>query len=107
MFLCEWWTHDRTLEQAQKCIMHSDLLVAYVDENDQLCAFTGVLTDFTFKALILNVVVAKPYRDHGLGTRIMQDILNHPQLASIGKCICLDKLPYAKIKIRSINNNVP
>ncbi|MGV6852411.1 MAG: GNAT family N-acetyltransferase [bacterium] len=83
LFLCEWWTHERTLQQIQKCIKHSDLLVAFVDDNDQLCAFARVLTDFTFKALILDVVVAKPYRDHGLGTRIIQEILNHSQLASI------------------------
>lgn len=55
----EWWCKDRTLIQTQKVVENSSLIVGIIDKYDNLIAFARVLSDFTFKAFIFDVIVAK------------------------------------------------
>ena len=55
----EWWTKGRTLEETKNCVAGSQVCIGLVDANDDLIGFARVLTDFTFKALIFDVIVRK------------------------------------------------
>ena len=48
----------------------------------KLIGFGRVLTDYTIKAFIFDIIVDKQYRNYGLGKCIMNEILNHPQLVN-------------------------
>lgn len=82
MYQNEWWTKGRELSQVQQMLRHSDLIVA-VCEGERLVAFARVLTDFLFKALILDVIVDSTYRSQGLGRALMENIVNHPSLRPV------------------------
>ena len=79
----EWWTKGRTHEQTRRCIDGSQLCVGLLDSDDNLVAFARVVTDFTFKALIFDVIVAGGARGCGLGRRLMALIKNHEKLRDV------------------------
>lgn len=80
----EWWTRQRTIEQVRRLLEHSNLIVAFCQrQNGQLIAFARVLTDFTIKALILDVIVDRNFRGSGLGKDLMDAVVSHPRLAPV------------------------
>ena len=76
----EWWTDKRTLDETQKVVENSQIVIAMVDENNELQAFARVLTDYVFKALIFDVIVSEKYRGQGLGKELMSLVQNHSAL---------------------------
>ncbi|WP_440904445.1 GNAT family N-acetyltransferase [Catenovulum sp. SX2] len=88
----EWWTKGRTLEETQNCVSGSQICVALVDLNGRLNGFARVLTDFTFKALIFDVIVAPDQRKTGLGNELIRLIKEHQKLRAV-KCFELYCLP--------------
>lgn len=78
-----WWANQRTLEQTRRCINGSQLCFGIVDENSNVIAFARVLTDFTFKAIIFDVIVCQNHRAKGLGDKLMNLIQQHPQLKQV------------------------
>ena len=79
----EWWTKGRTLEDTRKCVNHSQICIGLLNEHQDLIGFARVLTDFTFKALIFDVIVASEHRNKGLGDQLVSLILNHQQLRDV------------------------
>lgn len=79
----EWWTKARTLEDTRKCVANSQLCIALVDTQDNLIGFARVLTDFTFKALVFDVMIREDQRGKGLGDRLMGLIKSHEQLSGV------------------------
>src|SRR5258708_3258970 len=80
----EWWTGHRTMEQVRRLVEHSNLIVGFCQQqNGRLIAFARVLTDFTIKALILDVIVDHDFRGCGLGKVLMDAIVSHPRLESV------------------------
>jgi GNAT superfamily N-acetyltransferase len=80
----EWWTKGRSPAQVRSLLEHSDLVVAYREmENDRLAAFARVLTDFTIKALVLDVIVDREYRNRGLGKMLFDAVVSHPRLQGV------------------------
>jgi predicted GNAT family N-acyltransferase len=80
----EWWTNQRRDEDVAQMLQHSDLVVGVcTDPGGQLVGFTRVLTDGVFKALIFDVIVARPHRHTGLGRQLMDYVLNHSMLAGV------------------------
>lgn len=80
----EWWTQDRTLEDVRQMLAQTDLIVAFCDRHDgRLVGFARVLTDFTYHALLFDVIVAESHRGRGLGRRLMQAVASHPRLQSV------------------------
>ena len=79
----EWWSNGRSLEETRRCVAGSQLCFALLDEADQLLAFTRVLTDFIFKAVIFDVIVAPAHRGQGLGDELMQHVLQHERLRQV------------------------
>ena len=80
----EWWTNNRTIEQTRAILKGSDLVIGVCDEaDDRLVAFARVLTDRIARAFIFDVIVAADQRGRGLGRRIVDEALEHPDLKSV------------------------
>ena len=79
----EWWTDKRTLEETQKIVLNSSIVIGLKNEKDDLIAFARILTDFTFKAIIFDVIVEKSLRHEGLGKKIMDLIVHHKKLQDV------------------------
>jgi len=79
----EWWTRGRTMEDTKKCVAGSQICIGLVSGDDELIGFSRVLTDYTFKALIFDVIVSENKRNQGLGNTLLSLIKNHEQLKSV------------------------
>jgi predicted GNAT family N-acyltransferase len=90
----EWWTRDRTLAATRRCVRGSQVCVGLVDPAGNLLAFARAITDFTFKALIFDVIVASAARQRGLGDRLLELITGHEQLRGVRhfELYCLPEL---------------
>jgi ribosomal protein S18 acetylase RimI-like enzyme len=76
------WAKGRTLDDAKQMLRHTDVALCAWD-GDQLVGFGRVLTDFVYRATIWDVIVDKAYQGQGIGTDIVQRILNHPRLTNV------------------------
>jgi ribosomal protein S18 acetylase RimI-like enzyme len=76
------WAKGRTLNDARDMLRHTDVAVCAWD-GDHLIGFGRVLTDFVFRATIWDVIVDEAYQKQGIGTEIVQRILQHPRLKKV------------------------
>ena len=84
LYANEWWTRDRTRPDVERMLADSDLLfVVTGTESESLVAFARVLTDHTYVALVLDVIVAPAYRGCGLGRLLIEGICSAPQLSDV------------------------
>ena len=83
LYLREWWTEDRSLEETRRCVEGSQVCIGLTDDSDNLIGFVRVVTDYSFKALIFDVIVAEAHRGTGLGDRLIERVLEHPDLANV------------------------
>src|SRR5437870_1824724 len=80
----EWWTQGRDARDVRRMLEASDLLVAFCDgTSKRLIAFARVLTDYVYKALILDVIVAPSHRGTGLGKALVDAVVHHPVLRTV------------------------
>ena len=79
----EWWTKDRTLQETTDVVEGSQINLGILNAQGSLVAYARVLTDFTFKALVFDVIVADDHRGDGLGEKLMQAIKGHEKLARV------------------------
>jgi GNAT superfamily N-acetyltransferase len=78
------WAADRTGPEVGRMLAASDLIFALIDQPaDRLVGFARVLTDETYLAIVLDVVVASDYRQRGLGRMLLDAIVSHPRLVDI------------------------
>ncbi len=76
------WAKNRSLDDAKEMLRHTDLTIS-AWEGDRLVGFGRVLTDFIYRATIWDVIVDRAFQGHGVGTEIVQRILNHPRLTRV------------------------
>ena len=80
----EWWSAQRTRPDVERMLAASDLLFAVVETgSDSLVAFARVLTDRTYLALVLDVIVAPEHRGAGLGRLLVESICSEPALRNV------------------------
>jgi GNAT superfamily N-acetyltransferase len=80
----EWWTTGRTLEDVRTMLQHTDFVFGVIDSDSaKLLAFARVLTDRVYKAFLYDVIVHPDVRAAGLGTFLMQHIMEHPVLSKV------------------------
>jgi len=100
MYQDEWWSHGRNLHDVSRVVQHSDLVFAFCDsETGSLVAFARVLTDFVYKAVVFDVIVARSHRDLGLGRMLLDAITAHPALLFVEhiELYCRDEMvPFYK-----------
>jgi predicted GNAT family N-acyltransferase len=84
LFRSAWWTKTRDADAVERMLEGSDLTVGLVDPaSDRLVGFARAITDHTFLAVVLDVIVDPDYRGTGLGARLMNELLAHPELAAV------------------------
>jgi GNAT superfamily N-acetyltransferase len=90
----EWWSKGRSLDRTRRGIQGSQVVIGIVDESDELIAFARVLTDYTFKALIFDVIVAESARNRGMGRKLMDLVTGHEALQDVRhfELYCLPEL---------------
>jgi predicted GNAT family N-acyltransferase len=79
----EWWTGGRSLDATRQCVKGSQICIGLVDGEGNLAAFARVITDYTFKALIFDVIVSGTARGTGLGKRLLEVITHHDKLRNV------------------------
>lgn len=95
LYQSEWWTKGRQLDDIRRMVEHTDIIIAFCEsDTKKLVAFTRILTDYVYKALVFDVIVAAPYRNTGLGRRLMDAVVNHPALKLVHhlELYCLPEL---------------
>jgi GNAT superfamily N-acetyltransferase len=84
MFQDEWWTKGRGIEDVRRMLDHSSVIVGFCEaESKHLVAFARVLTDYVYKALVLDVIVEAENRGRGLARALMDAVVGHPSLVSV------------------------
>jgi len=80
----EWWSAGRSPDDVRRMLAHTDLIFGFIDRrNDRLVAFCRVLTDFTYRATVYDVIVSPEYRGSGLGRRLVQTVLGDLRLKQV------------------------
>lgn len=79
----EFWSQNRTQEDVTKMLTASDIIIGLIDECDRLIAFVRILTDFVYRAFIFDVIVKPSHRNQDLGKKLLDLIVEHPQLQSV------------------------
>ena len=90
----EWWTKNRTLEETKKCVHGSQICIGLIDKNNILIGFVRVITDFTFKALIFDLIIKSEFRGKGLSKKLMSLVKAHENLKDVThfELYCLPEL---------------
>ncbi|MEG3894674.1 MULTISPECIES: GNAT family N-acetyltransferase [unclassified Microcoleus] len=81
----EFWSDKRTREDVVKMLAATDVIIGLVDECDRLIGITRVITDFVYRAMIFDVIIKPTHRKTGLGAKLMDAVLNHPELQAVEK----------------------
>ena len=83
-----WWARDRTLPEIARMLRHTDFVFGLCDPDTQaLVGFARVLSDRVYRTTIWDVMVAADYRGCGLGRRLLEEILHHPELQNVESTI--------------------
>ena len=84
LFQSAWWTAARTPKAVERMLDGTDVVVGLVDsDSGRLIGFARAITDRTFLAVVLDVIVAPDRRGSGLGARLMDELLARPELADV------------------------
>lgn len=76
----EWWTADRALADVELMLRSTPVVVGAVTAGDELVGFARVLTDRTYYAVLLDVIVREDHRGRGVGALLMDTVVGHPAL---------------------------
>ncbi|MBS3028096.1 MAG: GNAT family N-acetyltransferase [Dolichospermum sp. DET50] len=79
----EFWSHNRTYQGVVKMLAASDMIIALVNEQKELIGFCRILTDFVYRGVIYDVIVKPSYRKMGFGAKLLDEVVNHPQLKEV------------------------
>jgi ribosomal protein S18 acetylase RimI-like enzyme len=84
LFASAWWASARADAAVARMLAGSDVVVALVDPAcDRMVGFARAISDQTFLAVVLDVIVDPNYRGQGLGKRLVDELLASPGLASV------------------------
>ena len=93
----EFWSNKRTHQDVVQMLAASDIIIGLVDDNEKLIGFTRLLTDFVYRAIIFDVIIKPTHRNMKLSSKLMDAVVNHPQLKSIdwiALCCLPEMIPY-------------
>ena len=77
----EWWG-DRERADVEQALENTSLAVGLRDGN-RLVAAARVFTDFVYYAKVYDVIVTESRRNEGMGERLMEAVVEHPDLGAI------------------------
>jgi N-acetylglutamate synthase-like GNAT family acetyltransferase len=76
-----YWSKGRSIEIINKSVENS-LCFGVYNKNEQL-GFARVVTDFSIFAYLADVFILEEYRSLGIGKKLIQTILEYPELKDI------------------------
>jgi predicted GNAT family N-acyltransferase len=79
----EWWCVGRSLEDVRTMLEHCLAFGVVHPDSQELHAFARVITDCVFKAFLFDVIVHPDHRSEGLGTFLLEQVIQHPMLARV------------------------
>ena len=81
------WARGRSHAQLRMLLRHSDIFLTAWDGHG-LVGCARVLTDFTVRALICDVIVHPAYQRRGIGRLLIEAVKAHPALQRV-EMLCL------------------
>jgi N-acetylglutamate synthase-like GNAT family acetyltransferase len=80
-YLCNrsYWAKGRSIERVKKSIDNSICFGMY-DSEGNMVGFARVVTDKVVFAYLMDLFIFEAYRGKGLGTELVQHIIEHPDL---------------------------
>jgi len=75
-----YWAGERTQPVVDKCVETS--LNFGMFQGDRLVGYARIVTDYATQAYLCDVVIAEVLRGRGLGSWLLECVLNHPDLAT-------------------------
>ena len=79
----EFWSKNRTYQGVVKMLAASDIIIALVTEQKEVIGFCRILTDFVYRGVLYDVIVKPSYRKMGFGAKLLNEVINHPQLKEV------------------------
>lgn len=76
-----YWAQGRSLAVVRTSVEHSLCFGVY--EGEQQVGFARVVTDHTTFGWLCDVFIIESHQGRGLGKRLIEAIVNHPQLAEL------------------------
>ncbi|WP_231607388.1 GNAT family N-acetyltransferase [Fictibacillus sp. 18YEL24] len=95
LFKNEWWTQNRQPSEIKQMVNNSGVVIGLInDESKELVGFARVITDTLYRAFIFDVIAKESYRNSGIGTILMNNILSHPLVKDVDRVelYCPDRL---------------
>ncbi len=84
-----YWAQKRTREQTETAIKNSLPFGVYKGENQ--IGFARVVTDYATFAYLGDVYILSEFRGQGLSKRLMETIVNHPDLQGFRRWVLATK----------------
>ncbi|NQE33261.1 GNAT family N-acetyltransferase [Microcoleus asticus] len=79
----EFWSDKRTRQDVVKMLAATDVIIGFVDDSDRLIGISRVITDFVYRAMIFDLIIKPTHRKMGLGAKLMDAVLSHPELQAV------------------------
>jgi GNAT superfamily N-acetyltransferase len=84
-----YWAADRPLELIRRSIDHSLAFGMY--DGEQQIGFARLVTDYATFAYLADVIIADEYRGRGLGTWLVETMLDHPELERVRRWLLITR----------------
>ena len=82
----DWWS-DRDADDVRRALQNTDETVLLRADSGEAVAAARILTDYTFYAMVYDVIVAADRRGDGLGQELMAAVRNHPRLQDVNPAL--------------------
>ncbi|WP_293763459.1 GNAT family N-acetyltransferase [uncultured Aquitalea sp.] len=83
------WAGDLTAEKLDTALRHSLAIGAYID--GQQAGFARVITDYASFAYLSDVFVLPAWRGCGIGQRLVQTAIDHPELQQLRRFLLVSR----------------
>jgi N-acetylglutamate synthase-like GNAT family acetyltransferase len=76
------WAQDRQREELERAIQFSNP-VTTVWDGEVLIGFARATSDSVYRAVIWDVVIDEGYQNQGLGRKLVQTLISHPDMSKV------------------------
>jgi len=90
LYKTSWWALERSTDDVLRALEYSHPVITAWDGRT-LVGFTRVISDRTYRATIWDVIVRPSHQAHGIGTKLVRAVLDHPDLESVTSFLLLTK----------------
>ena len=89
LFRHTYWAPHRTHDDVAELIRNTDYNFGVVEERtNRVVAYTRVLSDHVYRAVVYDVVVHPDFRGKGLGMVVLEAAVSHPEVKDL-EYLCL------------------